>query len=77
MGRELKDDLRTTADAVMRDAQRLLEIEADKTSLPDDDPRRIELSEEAIQVAERLASETHVQERLTREATEPDEASTE
>jgi hypothetical protein len=60
---------------VKADAARLVVIEVEKERLAADDARRVELSREATDIAERLALETNVEEMLTHvvaEATSPE-----
>ena len=59
-----QDDIRTTADSVRAAADRLAAIEATKERVAPDDPRRVRLSREATDLAERLAVETNVEEML-------------
>jgi hypothetical protein len=64
---EAEDDLRTTAQATKRDAQRLAQIEAEKLTLAPDDPRLADLAAEATELAERLRKATRYQQALTDE----------
>ncbi|MFL5648214.1 MAG: hypothetical protein ACJ776_07450 [Chloroflexota bacterium] len=66
-GRAGEDDLRATADAIKADATRLAAIEARKGSLKPRDPLLGELSEAAVDLADRIAAETRAERGLTEE----------
>jgi len=55
---EAEEDLRSTAEAIARDAERLAAIEREKAILDPSDPRMIELSAEAEELARRLVPKT-------------------
>lgn len=58
---ERGDDVRVTAEQLAADADRLQAIEAAKVALPDDDPRVVALSEEALALTEAMAETAKVQ----------------
>lgn len=64
---DLESDLRTTTENVLMDAERLAEIEAEKTALPVDDPRMVELSEEAARLAKAIVPKTAAELALSEE----------
>ncbi len=64
---DAEQDLRATADAIRHDVGRLIEIEDRKLALDAEDPRVDRLSEQAIEVADRLARETRAERQLSEE----------
>lgn len=68
MTSDREDDLRTTADELVADAERMKEIERQKAELDVDDPRFQELSAESRRIAERLGVEAEAEEALAQEA---------
>ena len=62
-----EDDLRATTDAIKADANRLAAIEARKGTLKPRDPLLAELSEAAVDLADRIAAETRAERGLTEE----------
>ena len=67
MGQEAADDRRATAEATKAYAERLVEIEAEKLSLPPNDPRMPQLAAEATAIAERIVQDTRAEEELAGE----------
>lgn len=65
-----QEDLRATAEAIAADADRLRAIEDEKASLPIDDPRMLQLSDEAEAIARALLPKTAAQSELLEEAAE-------
>ena len=65
---EIGDDLRTTAEAIVADAELLQAIEQEELALDADDPRLSALAEEAVEVAERLRAEVAMERELAAEA---------
>jgi hypothetical protein len=61
------EDLRTTGESILADAQRLAAIEIDKMALDPDDPQVDHLSDDAIDLAHRLEHETRVERQLSAE----------
>ncbi len=61
---DLAEDLRATTESIAHDAQRLRDIELEKSRLEVDDPRILDLSEEGRRLGERLARSTVVEEQL-------------
>ena len=53
---ELEDDLRSVAETMIAEAERLREIEEIKATLEPGDPRLVPLAEESESIANRLAS---------------------
>jgi len=72
---EIEDDLRTTAEAIIVDAEAIKDIEQEKLDLDADDPRIAGLADEAEAVAKRLLQEATVERELAaalaREAPRP------
>ena len=62
--RELTQDLRATNDSVQSDAQRLVDLEAEKATMKADDPALDRASEEAVRLGERIARETRAERQL-------------
>lgn len=65
-----QEDLRATAEAIAADAERLRVIEDEKAGLAIDDPRMVELSDEAASIAEALLPKTAAQSELAEDAAE-------
>ena len=61
----VEEDLRSTSDSIRRRAARLADLEARKRDLPPDDPRVEELSDAAVDEAERIARETRLERELS------------
>ena len=61
---ELTQDLRATTDSVQSDAQRLVDLEAQKATMKADDPALDRASEEAVRLGERIARETRAERQL-------------
>jgi hypothetical protein len=61
---ETHEDIRSTADAIVRDAETLTAIEREKMALDPDDPRVVELSVRAEALASRLLEETRIERAL-------------
>ena len=68
MNAELESDLRSTAESIVLDADRLRSIEEEKATLPIDDPRLADLSREAERIARRLVPKTAAESQLVLEA---------
>ena len=58
---ELQEDLRATADDIAADAERVHEIEIEKTELPADHPRTAALAEETESLIEEMARKARIQ----------------
>lgn len=73
---ELENDLRSTAEEIAADAERLTHIEYEKVRLGARHPRLAELSAESEQIARRLVPKTIAERQLTRQiaATETPDA---
>jgi hypothetical protein len=65
-----QEDLRATAEAIAADAERLRAIEDEKAGLAVDDPRMVQLSDEAAAIARALLPKTAAQRELAEEAAE-------
>jgi hypothetical protein len=65
-----QEDLRATAEAIAADADRLRVIEEEKASISIEDPRMIQLSDEAAAIARALLPKTVAQSELSEEAAE-------
>jgi hypothetical protein len=65
---DLEDDLRSTADSIAADAERLAAIEEAKQGLEADDPRMVELSAESERLAANLMPKTSAELALATEA---------
>ncbi len=65
---DAEEDLRATADAIARDAERLAAIEAEKTQLDISDPRMAELSAQAEAISRNLVPKTAAESELTKDA---------
>ena len=61
------EDLRATGESIESDLQRLGAVEADKRSLDAEDPLIDRLSEEAVQLADRIAREARAERQLSGE----------
>ena len=61
---ELTQDLRATTESVQSDAQRLVDLEAEKATMKADDPALDRASEEAVRLGERIARETRAERQL-------------
>ena len=64
---ELEQDLRATAQSIESDADRLAAIEDEKKTLGSADPRLLDLSREAEQIAKRLVPKTVAERALAAE----------
>jgi hypothetical protein len=65
---DLRSDIQATADDIAADSEALQGIEADKATLEADDPRLLELSEEAKALGRGIASKTVAEHELVLEA---------
>ena len=61
---ERTEDLRATTDSIRQRLKRLLAIETEKRSLPAHDPRLDQLSNAAVEEADRIAWETRAERQL-------------
>ena len=61
---ERREDLRATGDSIVQRLTRLQSIEGEKRSLPADDPRVDQLSQAAVDEADRIAEETRLEREL-------------
>ena len=64
---ETEDDLRTTAQSIAADAERLKQVEEAKTELAIDDPRLGDLTEKAERIIDEISSKGALQSALTEE----------
>jgi hypothetical protein len=64
---DAEGDLNATREDVISDAQRLVEIEREKSGLDPTDPRLADLSDEAERVATRVRSKTAIERELVDE----------
>ncbi len=64
------DDLRATADSIAEDAEQLAALERAKADLPPSDPATVDLSDTALELAERMRREAAAEDALAREARE-------
>jgi hypothetical protein len=62
-----EEDLRATGDSIESDLRRLATVEGDKRALDAEDPLIDRLSEEAVQLADRIAHETRAERQLSEE----------
>jgi hypothetical protein len=62
-----EDDLRATGDSIRADAGRLAAVEDDKGALAVDDPQFDRLSDEAVELASRIARETRAERQPSQE----------
>ena len=67
---DVESDFQATSETVAADAERLRSLEAKKASLDPADPRRTELSEEAVLLAEEIRKMTTIELALDAEATQ-------
>jgi hypothetical protein len=65
---DLEDDLRSTADSIAGDAAQLAALEDEKAGLAADDPRMIELSAEAEDLARAIVPKTQAEHELAEDA---------
>lgn len=61
------DDLKATSESIRYDANRLKSVEEEKTELPPSDPRVDELSDRAVDVAERISVKANAQRQIADE----------
>ena len=66
---DVESDFQATSETVAADAERLRSLEAKKASLDPEDPRRTELSEEAVLLGEEIRKMTTLELALEAEAT--------
>jgi hypothetical protein len=62
-----EQDLKATADSIRADAGRLAAIEDDKLALDADDPEVSRLSDDAVELAKRIAQQTTAERQLSQE----------
>ena len=62
-----EQDLKATADSIRADAGRLATIEDDKLALDADDPQVGRLSDDAVELAERIVQQTTAERQLSQE----------
>jgi hypothetical protein len=62
-----EQDLKATGDSIRADARRLVTLEDDKLALDAEDPEVDRLSDEAIELARRIARETVAERQLSQE----------
>jgi len=62
------DDLRATAEAIQRDAERILTLEDTKAALDPDDPQTVPLSEQVERVASELKNKATAERELSEDA---------
>ena len=62
-----EQDLKATADSIRTDLSRLAAIEDEKTTLDGEDPVVDRLSEEAVELADRISRETRAERALSEE----------
>ena len=62
-----EQDLKATADSIRADAGRLATIEDDKLALDADDPEVGRLSDDAVELAERIVHQTTAERQLSQE----------
>ena len=65
---DVEDDLRSTADSIAADSERLKQVEQAKTELPVDDPTLADLAAEATQLIDEMVAKATVQSSLVEEA---------
>ena len=66
-GDPAEQDLKATIESIRTDVGRLAAIEATKAGLDVDDPRLEELSDDAVQVADRISRQTRAERQLSGE----------
>jgi hypothetical protein len=66
---DLAEDLHATSESIRTDSRRLAEVEAAKLELDPGDPRVDDLSDRAVELADRIAVKTRVERSLSQEAT--------
>jgi hypothetical protein len=64
---EAEQDLKATADSIRTDLSRLAAIEDEKSSLDGEDPAVDRLSDEAVELADRISRETRAERQLSKE----------
>ena len=62
-----EQDLKATGDSIRTDLSRLAAIEDEKSTLDAEDPAVDRLSEEAVQLADRISRETRAERQLSEE----------
>jgi hypothetical protein len=62
---DLDDDIKATSEDLTADAERLQAIEAEKATLPPDDPRLAELAVEAEAIARRMGPKATAEREMT------------
>jgi hypothetical protein len=62
-----EQDLKATVDSIRTDIDRLATIEDEKVALDAEDPRVDRLSDEAVELADRISRETRAQRQLSEE----------
>ena len=65
---EIESDLKATSDDIAADAERIREIELEKTGLAPGDPRLVELARESEAIAGRMLDKTKAETALVDEA---------
>jgi hypothetical protein len=66
------DDLRSTEESILRDAQRLKELEGEKTAMDPTDPQVGPLADRIERIAAELKGKATAERELVEEAREPD-----
>lgn len=69
---DLEDDLRATSDSLMRDLDRMRQLEEEKRGLPPDDPRLVELATEIEGLSERTQTTSAAQREIAEEIQQTD-----
>jgi hypothetical protein len=64
---DAEQDLRATSDAIRADIGRLAALEDEKTALDANDPRIDAISDEAVELADRIGRETRVERQLSQQ----------
>lgn len=64
---EAEQDLKATADSIRTDLSRLAAIEDEKSTLDGEDPAVDRLSDEAVELADRISRETRAERQLSEE----------
>jgi hypothetical protein len=62
-----EDDLRATTDSIRTDVGRLASLEDDKGALDPEDPKVDRLSDEAVELADRIGRQTRAERQLSDE----------